>query len=83
MRSSTWAEAYRPTTGTALVTYDDGPFAGQAAVVRNGNAISIGAWSASLITEVLTGICAEAGDSVSLRCPKAFASAGAAPAKSG
>ena len=34
----TWAEAYRPTTGTALFAYDDGPLAGQAAVVRNGNA---------------------------------------------
>jgi beta-galactosidase len=56
-----WAEAYRPTTGTALVTYDDGPFAGQAAVVRNGNAVSIGAWSASLLAEVLIGICAEVG----------------------
>ena len=57
----TWAEAYRPITGTAIVTYDDGPFAGEAAVVRNGNAVSIGAWSSSLITEVLTGILDEAG----------------------
>ena len=48
-----WAEAYRPTTGTAVITYDDGPLAGEAAVVRNGNAISVGAWSASLVTEVL------------------------------
>ena len=44
----TWAEAYRPTTGTAVVAYDDGPLAGEAAVVRNGNAVSIGAWSTSL-----------------------------------
>jgi beta-galactosidase len=57
----TWAESYRPTKGTALVSYDDGPFAGEAAVVRNGNAVSIGAWSGSLVTEVLTGILAEAG----------------------
>jgi beta-galactosidase len=57
----TWAESYRPTTGMTLVSYDDGPFAGEAAVVRNGNAVSIGAWSASLITELLTGILTEAG----------------------
>ena len=57
----TWAEAYRPTTGTAFVTYDDGPFAGEAAVVSNGNAISIGAWSGSLVAETLTAVCTEAG----------------------
>jgi beta-galactosidase len=57
----TWAEAYRPTSGTAMVTYDDGPLAGQAAVVRNGNAISVGAWSASLLTDVLTSACREVG----------------------
>jgi beta-galactosidase len=56
-----WAEAYRPTTGTAAVTYDDGPLAGEAAVVRNGNAISIGAWSSSLLTEVLGNALSEAG----------------------
>jgi len=58
---TTWAEAYRPTTGTAVVTYDDGPLAGEAAVVRNGNAISMGAWSPSLLTEVLIGLCKEIG----------------------
>ena len=30
-------------------------------MVRNGNAVSIGAWSASLVSEVLTGILDEAG----------------------
>ena len=29
--------------------------------MRNGNAVSIGAWSAPLITELLTGILDEAG----------------------
>jgi beta-galactosidase len=56
-----WAEAYRPTTGIVLITYDDGPLAGEAAVVRNGNVISIGAWSDSLVGEVLTGVLNEAG----------------------
>jgi beta-galactosidase len=56
-----WAEAYRPTTGSVQVAYDDGPLAGEAAVVRNGNAISIGAWSDSLVTKVLTGFLEEAG----------------------
>ncbi len=59
-----WAEAYRPTTGTTVMTYDDGPLAGEAAVVRNGNAISIGAWSKSLVTEVLRDALIEAGISV-------------------
>lgn len=49
----TWAESYRPTSGMAVVHYDDGPMAGQAAVVRNGNALSIGAWSRHLIESVL------------------------------
>jgi beta-galactosidase len=57
----TWAESYRPTTGTALASYDDGPFAGEAAVVRNGNAVSIGAWGPTLIGEVLTGVLDEVG----------------------
>jgi beta-galactosidase len=57
----TWAEAYRPTTSRAIVSYDDGPLAGEAALVRNGNAISVGAWSESLVKEVLTGVLDEAG----------------------
>jgi beta-galactosidase len=57
----TWAESYEPTGAEVLVAYDDGPLAGQAAVTRNGNAISIGAWSAPLITSVLEQILAEAG----------------------
>jgi beta-galactosidase len=57
----TWAEAYRLTGGQALVSYDDGPLAGEAAVVRHGNAISIGAWSEALLTKVLESVLAEAG----------------------
>ena len=57
----TWAEAYRPLDAHVLKSYADGPLAGEAAVVRQGNAVSIGAWSASLVTEVLAGVLAEAG----------------------
>lgn len=57
----TWAEAYRPIDAHVLRTYADGPLAGEAAVVRSGNALSIGAWSAPLVTETLAGVLAEAG----------------------
>lgn len=57
----TWAESYEPTEAQTIVTYDDGPLAGQAAVTRNGNAWSIGAWSAPLITLILERLAAEAG----------------------
>jgi beta-galactosidase len=57
----TWAESYAPITADVLVTYDDGPLAGQAAVTRHGNALAIGAWSAPLITSVLTQVLTEAG----------------------
>ncbi|HET7094996.1 MAG TPA: beta-galactosidase trimerization domain-containing protein, partial [Thermomicrobiales bacterium] len=57
----TWAESYEPAGAEALATYDDGPLAGQAAVTRHGNAISIGAWSVGLIESVLTHVLAEAG----------------------
>jgi beta-galactosidase len=57
----TWAESYQPTEAEVVVTYDDGPLAGQAAVTRNGNAWSIGAWSAPLITEILEQVLAAAG----------------------
>lgn len=49
-----WAENYRPTTGDAVVAYDDGPLHGTAAVVRYGNCLTIGAWSRSLIEELLS-----------------------------
>jgi beta-galactosidase len=48
-----WAENYRPTSGTPVVAYDDGPLAGTAAVVRRGNCLTIGAWSQQLIVELL------------------------------
>jgi len=48
-----WAESYRPTTGLSVVAYDDGPQAEIAAVVRNGNCLTIGAWSRNLIEDLL------------------------------
>jgi hypothetical protein len=48
-----WTENYRTTLGTGVVAYDGGPFAGAAAVVRHGNCLTIGAWSRSLIVELL------------------------------
>ena len=48
-------------TPRSSIAYDDGPLAGQAAVTRKGNAISIGAWSAPLVISVLEQVLAEAG----------------------
>jgi len=62
-RIETWAESYRP-LGDATRTlraYTSGPLAGQPAVVRNGNAISIGAWSEDLVREIVREVCAEIG----------------------
>lgn len=57
----TWAESYEPTGAEVVITYDDGPLAGQAAVTRHGNAWSIGAWSVPLVTTVLADVMAAAG----------------------
>ncbi len=57
----TWAESYEPIDAEMVIGYDDGPLAGQAAVTRKGNAISIGAWSAPLVTSVLEQVLAESG----------------------
>ncbi|MFN8675049.1 MAG: beta-galactosidase [Thermomicrobiales bacterium] len=54
-----WAESYTLHGGSALLRYDDGPQAGEAAVVRHGNAVTLGAWSPSLIREVLSDLLAE------------------------
>jgi beta-galactosidase len=54
-----WAESYTLLAGHAVVRYDDGPQAGEAAVVRHGNAVTIGAWSPSLIRNVIGGLLAE------------------------
>ena len=62
-RIETWAESYRP-LGDATQTlrsYTSGPLAGQPAVVRNGNAVSIGAWSEDLVREVLRDLGEERG----------------------
>ncbi|MGI9252506.1 MAG: beta-galactosidase, partial [Thermomicrobiales bacterium] len=56
-----WAECYELLGGEALVRYDDGPMQGQAAVVRHGNAVTIGAWSPSLIRETLASLLTESG----------------------
>ena len=55
----TWAESYDPVGGEATHTYADGPLAGQAAVIRNGNVTTIGAWSETLVKELLVGLLAE------------------------
>ena len=56
-----WAEAYRLIDGQAVHTYDDGPLAGEAAVVRKGNVITIGALSPILIARMLAHALVEAG----------------------
>ncbi|CAA9531896.1 MAG: GH42, partial [uncultured Thermomicrobiales bacterium] len=56
----TWAESYHPVTdATTVFAYDDGPLVGQAAVVRRGNATTIGAWGASLMLATLEQSLAE------------------------
>jgi beta-galactosidase len=55
----TWAESYECLAGEATHTYVDGPLAGQAAVVRHGNVTTVGAWSRSLVAEILAGLLAE------------------------
>ncbi|HEU5422396.1 MAG TPA: beta-galactosidase [Nitrolancea sp.] len=64
----TWAESYRPTTGTATQVYTGGPLAGGAAAVRHGSVTTIGAWSPTLISEALEATLGRAGIST-LRLP--------------
>jgi len=52
----TWAESYTVHEGDVILTYRDGPLAGDAAVVRHGAVTTIGAWSDGLVTEVLRGV---------------------------
>jgi beta-galactosidase len=54
-----WAESYTPRGGEVVQTYADGPMEGDAAVVRHGNAVTLGAWSVSLIREILAGLLSE------------------------
>jgi beta-galactosidase len=56
-----WAESYEPRGGEATHRYSDGPMAGEAAVVRHGNAVTLGAWSPPLIQEVLATLLTERG----------------------
>ncbi|MEA2583903.1 MAG: beta-galactosidase [Thermomicrobiales bacterium] len=60
----TWAESYEPVGADVLVTYDDGPLTGQAAVTRHGNTLSVGVWSATLLESVLAQVLTEAGVAV-------------------
>ena len=60
-RVETWAESYSPRGGTVTHTYGDGPMAGDAAVIRHGDAVTLGAWSPGLIREVVSGLLAERG----------------------
>ncbi|MCA9860876.1 MAG: beta-galactosidase trimerization domain-containing protein, partial [Thermomicrobiales bacterium] len=48
-----WAESYRVTRGDVVVAYDDGPFRGTAAVIRSGSCLTIGAWSTTLVRDLL------------------------------
>lgn len=56
-----WAESYALRGGEAAHTYADGPMAGEAAVVRHGNAITLGSWSEGLLREVLAELLTERG----------------------
>jgi beta-galactosidase len=60
-RVEIWAESYRLLGGEATHVYTDGPMAGAAAVVRHGNAVTLGAWSPTLIREVLGELLTERG----------------------
>ncbi|KEF35706.1 beta-galactosidase [Deinococcus sp. RL] len=56
-----WAESYRLRGARATHTYEGGPLNGQPAVIRQGNAVVVGAHSPSLIRDVLRGVLDEAG----------------------
>jgi beta-galactosidase len=64
--AETWAEGYRLVGGTATQHYTSGPLGGQAAVVVNGHATTIGAWSATLVSDVLEALL----DEVNLPVPR-------------
>ena len=51
--ATVWAESYLPTAGTTTHTYTDGPLFDMAATVRHGSVTSIGAWSRTLVSEVI------------------------------
>jgi beta-galactosidase len=60
-RVEIWAESYALHGGAATHSYADGPMAGEAAVVRHGNAVTLGAWSPGLVREALAGLLTERG----------------------
>ncbi|AFZ65953.1 beta-galactosidase [Deinococcus peraridilitoris] len=57
----TWAEGYEPAGADTLAVYGPGPLAGQAAAVRQGNVVTIGAHSPGLVQEVVQRLATEAG----------------------
>jgi beta-galactosidase len=56
-----WAESYGSERAEVMFRYDNGPLKGQAAVVRNGRAFTIGAFSPILIGRVFAHVLTEAG----------------------
>lgn len=56
-----WAEAYGPLGADVLAHYDDGPLQGEAAAVRRGTVVTVGAFSAGLVWELLLRLATEAG----------------------
>lgn len=56
-----WAESYQTDGAEVMYRYDNGPLHDQAAVIRNGRAFTIGAFSPILIGRVLAHVLTEAG----------------------
>jgi len=56
-----WAESYQPDGAQTLFRYRHGPLDGESAVIRRGNVTVIGAYSQTLITEVLKELLEAAG----------------------
>jgi beta-galactosidase len=56
-----WAESYGSERAEVMFRYDNGPLKGQAAVVRNGRAFTVGAFSPILIGRVFAHVLTEAG----------------------
>jgi beta-galactosidase len=55
-----WAESYRLNEAKPQIEYTSGPLQGLPAVAVNGNVTTIGAWSSTLVVDVLEGVLNEA-----------------------
>jgi beta-galactosidase len=55
-----WAESYHLNEATSQVDYTSGPMKGLPAVAVNGNVTTIGAWSPTLVVDVLEGVLKDA-----------------------